>query len=693
MMTQAAIDTKTNKVEWMMDGLNRSRRFGAALVAGALLSAMCVLWQPAVAESMTLNLRDADISEVIGTVSEMTGKNFIVDPRVKGRVTVISSKPMDEEELYQVFLSILNVHGFAAVPVGDAIKILPAVNAKQDAQVLYGGEGDESVTRLIPVQNTEAAQLVPVLRPLLPQEGHLAAYTPTNVLIVSSSAANVKKVVRMVSRIDQAKDADIELVPLQYASATELERILGALQSSQAQGGNPRAGAPSAQVIADERTNSLILSGEKAARQNLKRVIGRLDVPTDSGGNTRVIYLHYAKAAELAEVLSGVGESLMAEKQGGRKGGAATAAGGSLNIRADEGTNSLVIHAPPELMRDIETVVRKLDVRRAQVMVKAAIAEVSTDTSRELGVMWAYNGANDERPIGLIDFQENTGASIVGAAVQGAAPPSPIDGLTLGLADTLSNGAQFGALIRALGGDARNNILATPSLVTMDNEEAEITVGQNVPFVTGSYSSTAEGGSTPSNPFQTIQRQDVGLTLKITPQINEGNSVRMKVQQEVSSLAESSVTASDLITDKRALQTTVMVDDGQVLVLGGLLQDDLRQVEQKVPLLGDIPLLGWLFRYQKNSKTKKDLMVFLHPRILRTGTHSKALSSEKYSYIRASQLASREEGVRLMSDDVVPLLPEMEDFLELPPPYGEETEETSELAKPPGPVTTPTSLD
>lgn len=675
-----------------MDGMNRYRRNGAGLVAGVLLSLISVFWQAAIAESMTLNLRDADISEVIGTVSEMTGKNFIVDPRVKGRVTVISSKPMDEDELYQVFLSILNVHGFAAVPAGDAIKILPAVNAKQDAQVLFGGEGDESVTRLIPVQNTEAAQLVPVLRPLLPQEGHLAAYTPTNVLIVSSSAANVDKVVRMVRQIDQAKDADIELVPLEHASATELERILGALQS-QAQGANQRAGSPAAQVIADERTNSLILSGEKAARQNLKRVINRLDVPTDSGGNTRVIYLHYAKATELAEVLSGVGESLVAEKQGGRKGGAAGAAGvGSLNIRADESTNSLVIHAPPELMRELEDVVRKLDVRRAQVIVKAAIAEVSTDTSRQLGVMWGYDGSSEDKPVGLVDFN-GIGAGIASAVELGTAPPS-LDGLTLGIADTLSSGAQFGALIRALGGDARNNILATPSLVTMDNEEAEITVGQNVPFVTGSYTSTAEGGSTPSNPFQTIQRQDVGLTLKITPQINEGNSVRMKVQQEVSSLATSSAAASDLITDKRALETTVMVDDGQVLVLGGLLNDELMQEEQKVPLLGDIPILGWLFRYQSNKKVQRDLMVFLHPRILRTGAHSNALSSSKYSYIRATQLASREEGVSLMSDDVMPLLPEMKDFLELPPPYGEEeTEKTSDLAEPPEPVTTPISLD
>ena len=670
-----------------MDGANNNRRSTSSWLAGLLLTALILSWQPAAAESMTLNLRDADIASVIGTISEMTGRNFIVDPRVKGRVTVISNRPMEADELYQVFLSILSVHGFSAVPVGDAIKIIPAVNAKQDAQPLWGGEGDESVTRLIQVENIEAAQLVPVLRPLLPQESHLAAYAPTNVLIVSSSAVNVDKVVSMVRQIDQAKDADIELVALQHASATELERILGALQ--QAQAGKRADGSTALQITADERTNSLILSGEKAARQNIKRVIRQLDIPTDSGGNTRVIYLHYAKAADLANVLSGVGQSLAAEGKGA---GQAARAGANTDftIQADESSNSLVINAPQKLMRDLEAVVRKLDVRRAQVMVKAAIAELSTDTVRDLGVMWAYDGSSQDEPVGLIDFN-NTAVGIASAVEGGGAPPQ-LDGLTLGIADTLSNGVRFGALIRAIGGDAKNNILSTPTLVTLDNEEAEITVGQNVPFVTGSYTSTG-GGSTPTNPFQTIQRQDVGLTLKIKPQINEGNAVRMEVSQEVSSLSGSSAGASDIVTNKRALKTTVMVDDGQVLVLGGLLDDQLTESEQKVPMLGDIPILGWLFRHQSTQKVKRDLMVFLHPRILRDGEQSNSLSSSKYSYIRARQMAMRDDGVRLMRDDVTPVMPEMEEFLELPPPYGEEGAEVSDMSQPPQPVTTPMSLD
>lgn len=667
--------------------LKRNRSVLVAWLAGPMLAIMSMAWQVAHAEAMTLNLRDADISSVIGTISEMTGRNFIVDPRVKGRVTVISNRPMEADELYQVFLSILNVHGFAAIPVGDTIKIIPAVSAKQDAQPLLGGEGDESVTRLIQVDNIEAAQLVPVLRPLLPQESHLAAYTPTNVLIVSSTAANVEKVVDMVRQIDQAKDADIELVMLQHASATELERILGALQ--QAQAGKRTDPASTLQITADERTNSLILSGEKSARQNIKRVIRQLDVPTGAGGNTRVIYLHYAKAADLASVLSGLGQSLAEAKKGGAQ-AAASANSSNFSIQADESSNSLVINAPQELMRDLEAVVAKLDVRRAQVMVKAAIAELSTDSVLELGVMWGYDGSGQNEPVGLIDFNNTVGG--IATALEGGMPPPALDGMTLGLGRTLSNGARFGALIRTLGGDANNNILSTPTLVTLDNEEAEITVGQNVPFVTGSYTSTG-GGSTPTNPFQTIDRQDVGLTLKIKPQINEGNAVRMEVSQEVSSISGSSSGASDIVTNKRALKTTVMVDDGQVLVLGGLIDDQFKDSEQKVPLLGDIPVLGWLFRYQSTQKVKRDLMVFLHPRIMRDGDQSTMLSGNKYSYIRAQQLAMREDGVRLMSDDVVPLMPDMEEFMELPPPYGETPQPGPGMAEPPAPVSTPISLD
>ncbi len=640
-----------------------------ALLLGVVL---LVMGGRAHAEAMTLNLKDADINAVIATVSEMTGRNFIVDPRVKGRVTVISSQPMEADAIYQVFLSVLDVHGFAAVPGKNVTKIVPGVNAKQDAvpTVARSGQepGGQTVTRVIPVNNVAAAQLVPIMRPLMPQEAHLAAYAPTNVLIASGTAANIDRMVDLVRRIDLSSETENELIPLKYASAGEVERILNALQQSAAKAGT--APGDEVKIIADIRTNSVLLSGDKSSRMHLKRILQQLDTPLESSGNTRVIYLHYAKASEMAEILNGIGQTIVEEKSGGATPGKGPRQGGTLKIQADESTNALVINAPPDVMRDLEGVIRRLDVRRAQVMVKAVIAEVSTDTATELGIRWAYDGSGDNGPVGLIDFEDNNKtslASIAAATSAGLAPP-PLNGLSLA-AGEFSNGVfQFGALVRALSGDGNTNIVSTPTLVTLDNEEAEIVVGQNVPFVTGSYSSTGTT-STPTNPFQTIQREDVGLLLKIKPQINEGDSIRMEITNELSSLSASSASASDLITNKRSVKTTVMVDDGKVLVLGGLIDDQLTESAQKVPLLGDIPLLGWLFRYQSTKKVKQDLMVFLHPRILRDDKQSMALTSDKYNYMRAQQLAIRERGVSLMRDEVSPLLEEMGEFLELPPPY------------------------
>lgn len=644
----------------------------AAITLGGASLSLILSCNVAWAELMTLNLKDADINTVIATVSEMTGKNFIVDPRVKGKVTVISSQPMEADDIYQVFLTVLNVHGFAAVPGKSVTKIVPEVNAKQDAIPTVNGrsvvEGGQFVTRVITVNNVAAAQLVPILRPLLPQEAHLAAYAPTNVLIASATAANIERIVGLVDRIDLSSETEAELIPLQYASASEIERILNSLQQEAAKGA--AVPADEVKIIADSRTNSVILSGDKSKRHQLKKIITQLDTPLQSNGNARVIYLRYAKATDLANVLSGVGKSLAEEKGGAaNKGKAQGGTGTPLNIQADEATNSLVINAAPEVVRDLEAVIRQLDVRRAQVMVKAVIAEVGADTEMQLGVMWGFDGSADGNPVGLIDFND----TMVGAAkaAQGLAEPPNLNGLTVAAGDFTSGAFNFAGLLRALGGNSNNNILSTPSLMTLDNQEAEIVVGQTVPFITGSYSSTGSS-STPTNPFQTIQREDVGLSLKIKPQINEGNAIRMEITQEVSSISGSTVSASDLITNKRSVKTTVMVDDGQVLVLGGLIEDQLVESEQKVPLLGDIPVLGWLFRYQSNKKIKKDLMVFIHPRIVRDSGQSTALASEKYNYMRALQLNMREEGSRLMSNDSAPLLPEMKEMMQLPPPFEEQ---------------------
>lgn len=659
----------------LMGVVSRAMRCLMGSAVGLLLASN-LAW----AESMTLNLKDADINSVIATVSEMTGKNFIVDPRVKGKVTIISSKPMAAEDIYQVFLSVLNVHGFAAIPGKNVVKIVPEVNAKQDSipTVTRRGatEDGQFVTRVIAVNNVAAAQLVPILRPLLPQEAHLAAYAPTNVLVASATAGNLERLVGLIQRIDLSSETEVELISLQHASAAEVERILNALEQGAAKGA--AAGQPAGdevKVISDSRTNSIIISGDKSRRNHLKRIIDELDTPLQSSGNTRVVYLHYAKAADLVKVLTGVGKSIAEGAVGGGAPAKAATTDGKLNIQADEATNALVINAAPDVIRDLETVIRQLDVRRAQVLVKAVIAEVAADTAIELGVQWGFDGSAEDNPVGLIDF--NNTISGVAQAAAGLAPPPSLNGLSVAAGDFSNPGFKFAGLLRALGGDSNNNILSTPSLMTMDNEEAEIVVGQTVPFITGSYASTGNG-STPTNPFQTIERQDIGLSLKIKPQINEGDAIRMEITQEVSSISGSTVSASDLITNKRSVTTTVMVDDGQVLVLGGLIEDQLVESEQKVPLLGDIPLLGWLFRYQKNIKSKKDLMVFIHPRIIRDSVQNTALASEKYNYMRAQQLQIREEGLRLMANDASPLLPEMQEFLQLPPPF-------EELAAPPAP--------
>jgi len=630
-------------------------------------------------EQITLNLQEADLGAVINTVSELTGRNFIVDPRVKGRVTVVSSRPLDADEVYQVFLSVLNVHGFAVVPGKAASKIVPVVNAKQDAiptvNAKAPGKGDEYVTRVIQVDNVAVPQLVPILRPLLSQQAHLAAYPPSNVLIASGEAAVVDRIVKLIERIDITGDADMEIITLSHAAAPEVVRILQSLQKA-VEKDQPPVGQPT--IVADERTNSILISGGPSQRLRLRGIIAQLDTPLDTGGNTEVIYLRYANAADMATVLSGISGSLVGKDgKTAPAGQAAAAATNGAVIQADEATNALVISAAPDVMRSLKAVIRRLDVRRAQVLVEGVIAEVSSTKSKELGVQWAYFNPKTNAPVGIINFS-GSGVSIGNLALSAAAGtlPSLPDGALLGAGEVTENGqvTGFGAFIRALAGDGDTNILSTPSIVTLDNEEAEIVVGQNVPFITGSYASTGTG-TTPTNPFQTIQRQDVGLTLRVRPQINEGSAVRLEVEQEVSSISSGASGAADIITNKRSLKTSVMVDNGQVVVLGGLIDDDLQESDQRVPILGDLPVLGWLFSHKRTTKIKRNLMVFLRPVILRDETQNAAVSGEKYDYIRARQREVRENGVALMRDDISPLLPELNEMLVLPPPFQEPFDE------------------
>jgi general secretion pathway protein D len=648
-------------------------------LGGLLLSA--ILAVPVNAAPVTLNLKDAEINALVESMSVLTGKNFIVDPRVKGRVTIISAKAMDEKELYQVFLAVLGVHGFAAVPSGNVIKIVPAAGAKQESIPTVdqrgGAEPDQIVTRVIQVQNVSAAQIVPILRPLIPPQGHLAAYTPTNVLIISDSAANVERIASIIARVDLASNEEVEIVALRHASATEIVRVLTALEQSKARNDPAAAVGTPPRMVADERTNSILLSGDRASRLRLRALVTHLDTPLDSGGNTQVVYLRYAKAKDLMAVLQGVSKNLSSEAarnapmpgqaSGAAPGGTSSSSNSSsslVDIQADAATNALVITAPPDLIRSLRTVIAQLDIRRAQVLVEAVIAEISAEKTAELGVQWAVGGGN---AIGFTNFEAGTSslANIIGLAAQAdqgdltaiSAARIP-QGIQIGVGDFTGNN-RFGALISALAKDADTNVLSTPTVVTLDNEEAEIIVGQNVPFVTGSYTTSTSGSDTSQigNPFQTIQREDIGIKLKVKPQINEGNSVKLEISQEVSNVVPSAnASTQGPTTNKRAIKTNVLVENGQILVLGGLIDDKLDESAQKVPLLGDLPLLGNLFRYRNTTKLKRNLMVFLHPVILRDAGQGTLYTDSKYSYIRDQQLAARTREVSLLPDAQPPVL-------------------------------------
>lgn len=618
--------------------------------------------------NVTPNYKDADLRVVIEAVGAVTGKTFVLDPRVKAQVTMLSSTPMTPDAFYEAFLSILSVYGFVAVPSGDVVKILPDANARQvpGAELSSGGGrmADDIVTRVLRVNNVSAAQLVPILRPLIPQYGHLAAHPPSNILIISDRAANVQRMERIIERIDQESTADIEVMRLENASAAEVVRIVTSLN----QGAKAAEGAAgtAATLVADERTNSVLISGDRNERLRLRTLVTHLDTPLQEGGDTRVRYLRYADAKDLATKL----QSQYQKQAGGTATGQSSAPPtekGDIIIWAEESTNALIITAPPKVMKAINAVIDRIDIRRMQVMVETLIVEVSADKASELGVNWAVGDSDFDTAVGVtrLDLPNSGGGGVVGLAgaldgdSQAAVAAALGKGLNLGVGHISDSGTSFVALINALASDASTNIIGTPVLVTMDNEEAEIKVGQEVPFVTGQYTNTGAGGGgiTGVNPFQTIEREQVGLTLKLTPQINEGDAVLLKIEQELSALLANVAGASDLITSNRSIATSVIVEDGGTLVLGGLMQDDLRETQQRVPLLGKLPLLGQLFRVDSTTKKKTNLMVFIKPTILRDNTQAAFETDAKYSFVRNQQLAQNPDVVKLMPGEKRPLLP------------------------------------
>jgi len=631
------------------------------------LTLILVLAGPATAQdaqeiTITPNYKEADIRQIIEAVGEVTGRNFIIDPRVNNtNVTMLSSTPMSPDAFYETFLSILEVYGYIAINTGDVTKILPSASARQYPGFLGtdGADADDVVTQVIQVQNIGAAQLVPILRPLIPQYGHLAAHPGSNMLIISDRAMNVDRMIRIIRRIDQTSDDDIEVIPLTNASATEVVRVLTALTQAPRTDGLP----VSTSLVADSRTNSVLIGGERSERLRLRALIAHLDTPLEDGGDTQVRYLRYADAEELSTKLQ-----QHFTQQAAAEGVALSAtAGADVNVWADTQTNALVVNAPPKMMRSLMSIVDKLDIRRAQVLVEAIIVEVIADKTSQLGVTWAVDGTGSNSPIGITNFQTGsaTVAQLAGAIGTGdgtTGDPSGLigDGITLGVGRISDTGTSFAAILHALQGDADTNIISTPSIVTTDNEEASLNVGQEVPFVTGSFSNTGGGVGGAVNPFQTIQREQVGVKLVITPQINEGDSLLLKISQEISSIASSAAGAVDLITNERIIETTVIVDDGEILVLGGLLEDTLREGNQRVPILGSIPLLGALFRSQKTDSVKTNLMIFIRTKILRDSVQTAFETNSKYNAIR--DVLQQESNFGLLRSNDRPQLPPIETY-------------------------------
>jgi len=661
------------------------------LFNGALLtasSANATQYQP--------NFKGTDLVEFINVVGKNLKKTMIVDPNVRGKVNVRSYDLLTEQQYYQFFLNVIEVYGFAAIEMdNNIIKIVRNKKAKSAATPLVDDEnpgvGDEMVTRVVEVKNVTVRELSPLLRQMSDQAGGgtVVNYDPANVFIMTGTAAVVNRLANIIKRVDRAGDKDVQIIKLKYASAGEMVRIIETLnKTTQGKAGTPSFLIP--KIVAEDRTNSVIVSGEKQARERIIKLISRLDSELESNGNTRVYYLKYSKAEDLVKVLKGVSESIEAEENSGKTSRSKTNKR-SISIESHEDTNTLVITAQPDMLRSLEAVIRQLDVRRAQVLVEAIIVEVFESDGVNLGVQWYSEkggftqftngpasigsvavGAESARTqpgepgtfitnpsTGEVIGQNPTGNDIKGDYSLIAQALGNVSGMMFGI---MKN--DWGAIVQAVSSDTNSNILATPSITTLDNEEAYFLVGQEVPILTGSTASSSN-----SNPFQKVERKEVGIKLKVTPQVNEGAGVQLTIEQEVSSV--SGATGVDISINKREIKTTVMAYDGATVVLGGLIDEDVQESVQKVPVLGDLPILGHLFKSTSNTKRKRNLMVFLRATIIRDALLMDEISKEKYNYIRADELRKQEDGLELMNNDKLPLLPKWNEALVLPPSFDE----------------------
>jgi len=645
----------------MKTTVRTSTAFLRRQTARALLIALALSPLPAASQDdITLNFVNADIPSVIKAVGELTGRNFVIDPRVKGTVIITSARPVSRDQVYPILLSALRMQGFAAVDgPGGVVKIVPEAEAKHNFSVTRGKDvaerGDRIITQVYPLQYESAAQMMPALRPLIGPNNAIAVLPGSNTLVITDYADNVRRLSAVIAAVDQPTPNDTALIRLNHVSAVDVAQSLGRLMADGAAPAAGQAGAPGGArltIVPDVRSNSLLVRSDNPARvQTLRSLVAGLDVPGAAGGNIHVVYLRNAEAVKLAETLRGImsGEAPAAAASTTTTTGTTAAttgtvsgAAGSSMILADPATNSLVIQASDVAYNQLRAVIDKLDARRAQVFVEALILEITADKAAEFGIQWQdLSNLNDPGTnfIGGTNFgAPGTGTNIIDGAINlGSLGQGLNVGVVSGTIEIPGLGlvTNLGMLARALESDVNANILSTPNLVTMDNEEAKIVIGQNVPFITGSYAQT--GTTTTASPFQTIERQDVGLTLRVRPQVSEGGSVKLQIYQEISSLRESTGAASDVITDKRSIDSTVLVDDGRIIVLGGLIQDSMQDGLQKVPLLGDIPVLGHLFKYEKRKRVKTNLMVFLRPHVLRDAGSADVLTGERYDFIREKQ--------------------------------------------------------
>lgn len=623
----------------------------------------------------SVNFNDTDVQEVIKIIAGITGKSIIIDPKVRGPIKVINTRPLTAKEVYELFLASLDVNGFTAVESGNIVRIV----ANRDARNLpiptetddIRDKDDLYITQVIPLKYTSASKILAAIRPLSPQYAHMTVYEPSNAIILTDTRANAARMSELIKKLDRIGSTNTEVVPLRYANATEIVAMIGQLEKP-----DPARGIATAPpvIVSDKRTNAVVISGDDLARKRIKLLIEDLDRPQARNSNVRVIYLNYAKSEDVAKVLTGMMQGLAPKS-------ADPNAPNSIqpSVQADEATNSVLISADVDTMDSLLSVVERLDIRRAQVLIEAIIVEIQDTNGTDLGIEWMYRddkygfGSNvNDGSIGAVGAaalaasdenasQEDQDAALLNLA-SGAAK---ITGQVFGIG-RLGSRTDFLGVLKMLQTNSSSNILSTPNLLTTDNTEASISVGQNVPFATGSYTGVGNtaGGAGGSggfgSPFNTFDRKDIGIILKVTPHLNEGNTVVLDIEQEVSSVADLN-SASGLITNKREIKTQIMANDAQTVVLGGLIKDDVLKGEKRVPILGSIPILGNLFKSQSSKKVKTNLLVFIRPTIIREDRILTGATAEKYREIRQAQLDHRRDSGLLLWEKDLPLIPEWEE--------------------------------